>query len=117
VRGGEVSFVVPAARGRGGDERATFAVLVTGFDRSREGAAAILGERIEGEVRARVGALLLVYGEDRSWDGCHLLHCIDLYRVDRGAQLVRLDQGTLSDPWIPAVLVSIERAQAGAYDH
>ncbi|HEX4806844.1 MAG TPA: hypothetical protein VFU94_13165 [Conexibacter sp.] len=91
-------------------------MLVAGFDRSREGAAAILGERVDGEVRARVGALLLVYGEDHSWNGYAVLHCIDLYRVERDAQLVRLDHGTLSDPWIPAVLVSIERALRGTYD-
>ena len=112
------AVIVPPARGRRGftRERRTFAVLVAGVDRSRPGAAAILGERVRGRIEAPEGVLVLVYGEDRApLDGRLLFHCLDLYRVERG-RLARLDTGTLTDPWLPPVLDSIERAQAGVYD-
>src|SRR5690349_4616953 len=98
-----VAFAIPSARGRG-QERRTFAVLVAGVDRTRPGDCAIVGERVVGRVSAPVGTLVLVYGEDRpTHDGGTLFHCIDLYRVERDDQLVRLDHGTLSDPWLPPV--------------
>jgi hypothetical protein len=111
-----VEFTIPASRGRGRGRR-TFAVLVSGVDHALPGDYAILGKRVSGSVRAPRGVLVLVYGEDRSTDDGRLqFHCIDLYRVEDGGQLARLDFGTLTDPWLPPVLASIERAQAGVYD-
>jgi hypothetical protein len=114
-----VAFTIPSARGQRGFNSVgrTFAVLVDGVDRSQPEAEAIVGERVRGRVHAPVGTLVLVYGEARSaHDGRLQFHCIDLYRVGEDAQLALLDHGTLTDPWLPPVLVSIERAQAGVYD-
>jgi hypothetical protein len=114
-----VAFTIPSARGQRGSNCVgrTFAVLVESVDRSQPDDEAIVGERVRGRVRARVGTLVLVYGEDRSiHDGRLLSHCIDLYRLGENAELARLDFGTLTDPWLPPVLASIEGALAGVYD-
>ena len=112
---GTVRVLVPPARGARGftRDRRTFAVLVTGTDRRRDGDEAIRGPRVRGAVEATAGDLLLVYGEDRApYTGELRGHRADLYRVLPIGTVRRLASVTTDAEadWIGSTLDAITHA-------